>query len=435
MKFRLLAVALLILGGLAGYFVYPKWGIWEKLNVPFRLGLDLKGGIHLTYKADMSKIPSDQKSSALEGLRDVIERRVNFFGVSEPVVRVERTGGEDHLSVQLAGIFDPAQAIKLIGETPYLEFQIRRPEVSDADAEKNPFAAFAPTELTGRYLQSARLEFAQAGGNAQVQITFNEEGSKIFARLTEQNINKPIAIFLDGVPISIPTVREKIDGGTAQITGNFTPEEARILSQRLNSGALPVPIELISQRTEEPARGADSLKKSFFSGLLGFLLVVIFMLTWYRLPGFIAIVALLIYVSLSLTVFKLIPVTFSTAGIAGFILSIGMAVDANILIFERMKEELRRGKTLSTAIEEGFGRAWTSVRDSNISSLITAVILWYFGSDAVKGFALTLGLGIGVSMFSAIVVTRTFLRALHSRRHAPGRALKFLYGSGFGRIS
>ncbi|MEK7151004.1 MAG: protein translocase subunit SecD [Patescibacteria group bacterium] len=434
MKFRLLALALLILGCLAGYFVYPKWGIWEKLNVPFRLGLDLKGGIHLTYKADMSKIPDDQKSSALEGLRDVIERRVNFFGVSEPIVRVERTLGEEHLSVQLAGIFDPAQAIRLIGETPYLEFQTRRPEISDEEAQQNPLAAFAPTELTGRYLKSARFEFAQTGGTAEVQIIFNDEGSKIFANLTEANINKPIAIFLDGVPISIPIVREKIDGGTAQITGNFTPEEARLLSQRLNSGALPVPIELISQRTEEPARGADSLKKSFFSGLLGFLFVMIFMLSWYRLPGLIAIVALLIYVSLSLTIFKLIPVTFSTAGIAGFILSIGMAVDANILIFERMKEELRRGKTLGTSIEEGFKRAWTSVRDSNISSLITAVILWYFGSDAVKGFALTLGLGIGVSMFSAIVVTRTFLRALHSRNHAPGRVVKFLYGSGFGRI-
>ncbi len=435
MKFRLLALALLILGGLAGYFVYPKWGIWEKLNVPFRLGLDLKGGIHLTYKADMSKIRDDQKSSALEGLRDVIERRVNFFGVSEPIVRVERTLGEEHLSVQLAGIFNPADAIRLIGETPYLEFQTRRPEISDEEAQKNPLAAFAPTELTGRYLKSARFEFAQTGGTAEVQIIFNDEGSKIFANLTEANINKPIAIFLDGVPISIPIVREKIDGGTAQITGNFTPEEARLLSQRLNSGALPVPIELISQRTEEPARGADSLKKSFFSGLLGFLFVMVFMLSWYRLPGLIAVVSLLIYVSLSLSIFKLIPVTFSTAGIAGFILSIGMAVDANILIFERMKEELRRGKTLGTSIEEGFKRAWTSVRDSNISSLITAVILWYFGSDAVKGFALTLGLGIGVSMFSAIMVTRTFLRALHSRKHVPSRTLKFLYGSGIGRVS
>jgi protein-export membrane protein SecD len=435
MKFRLLAVGLILLGALAGYFVYPRWGIWNKLNIPFRLGLDLKGGINLTYKADLSKIPGDQKSSALEGLRDVIERRVNYFGVSEPIVRVERVIGEDRLDVQLAGIFDTSQAIRLIGETPYLEFRTERPGITDEELQRNPLAAFVPTELTGRYLESAQMAFGQTGGGAYIQIKFNDEGAKLFSKLTEANVNKPLAIFLDGVPISIPVVREKIESGSAQITGKFTPEEARLLAQRLNSGALPVPIELISQRTEEPARGADSLKRSFFAGLIGFLFVVAFMLLWYRLPGLIAVVALSIYVSLSLTIFKLIPVTFSTAGIAGFILSIGMAVDANILIFERLKEELRRGKTLAGAIEEGFLRAWTSVRDSNISSLITAIILWYFGSDAVKGFALTLGLGIGVSMFSAVVITRTFLRALHSRRQTPGRTLQFLYGSGFGRIS
>lgn len=430
LKVRIFAVLLIVLGAAVGYFVYPKWGIPGFLNVPFRLGLDLKGGIHLTYKADLSKIPDSQKASALEGLRDVIERRVNFFGVSEPLVRVERTIGEDRLNVQLAGVFDTAQAIKLIGETPYLEFRTRRTDISDAEAQQNPLLAFAPTELTGRYLQSAQLEFERTSGVAQVQIKFNDEGSKIFSKLTADNVGKPIAIFLDGVPISVPVVNERIDGGVAQITGNFTPEEARLLAQRLNSGALPVPIELISQSIEQPERGADSLRKSFFAGILGFLFVVVFMILWYRLPGVVAVIALSIYVALSLALFKIVPVTFSTAGIAGFILSIGMAVDANILIFERMKEELQRGKALGSAIEEGFLRAWTSVRDSNISSLITALILYYFGSDAVRGFALTLGLGIGVSMFSAIVVSRTFLRAVHPRGGSLGRLGKFLYGNG-----
>ncbi len=425
MKVRLLAAGLIILGAAAGYFVYPKWGIWAPLKVPFRLGLDLKGGIHLVYRADLSKIESADKAAALEGLRDIIERRVNFFGVSEPVVRIERTTSEDHLAVDLAGVFDTKDAIRLIGETPYLEFRTEGPpEIMGSTT----VPTFVPSVLTGRYLQRALLQFAPTTGEAYIELTFDSDGAKIFENLTDQNIEKRIAIYLDGAPISVPVVRQKITGGTAQITGQFTPEEARLLAQRLNSGALPVPIELISQQKIEPSQGEESLKKSFFAGLMGFLFVVIFMLVWYRLPGLLSIIALVVYVALTLAIFKLIPVTFTTAGIAGFILSIGMAVDANILIFERMKEELRRGKILSTAIEEGFLRAWTSIRDSNASSLITALILWYFGAEQVKGFALTLGLGVAVSMFSAITITRTFLRAFHSRGRREGG---FLYSSGF----
>ena len=426
MKIRILAIVIILLGALAGYFVYPKWGIWERINIPFRLGLDLKGGIHLVYKADLSKIGDVEKAQALEGLRDVIERRVNFFGVSEPVVRVERTLGEDRLDVQLAGIFDTKEAIKLIGETPFLEFR-REQEVAPIGTSTEPQIIFVPTELNGRYLASAQIQFEPTTNQPYVEIVFNDEGAKLFEQLTEQNVDKRIAVYLDGAPISIPVVREKISGGQAQITGQFEPEEARLLAQRLNSGALPVPIELISQELIEPARGAESLKKSFFAGAMGLLFVALFMILWYRLPGLIAVIALSIYVALSLSIFKIIPVTFTTAGIAGFILSIGMAVDANVLIFERMKEELRRGKTLHGAIEEGFSRAWTSIRDSNASSLITALILWYFGSDAVKGFALTLGLGVAVSMFSAIIVTRTFLRAFHGKTRTQAG---FFYGSG-----
>ncbi len=433
MRIRLLALGILLLGVVAGYFVYPYWGVPQWLNIPFRLGLDLKGGIHLVYKADLSSIPSAQKSDALEGLRDVIERRVNFFGVSEPIVRVERSLGEDHLLVELAGVFSAPEAIRLIGETPYLEFRKENKNIATSTLEQNPFAAYEPTGLTGRFLRSASMQFGPTTGEPYIEIVFNDEGARLFEELTAQNIGKPIAIFLDGAPISIPVVQDKITGGKAQITGRFAPEEAKLLAQRLNSGALPVPIELISQNSVEPTRGEEALKKSFFAAILGFLFVIGFMLVWYRLPGFIAVVALLIYIALALSIFKLVPVTFTTAGIAGFVLSIGMAVDANILIFERLKEELRRGRTLGMAIEEGFLRAWTSVRDSNVSSLITALILWYFGTEQVKGFALTLGLGIAVSMFSAIYVTRTFLRALHTRRQHAAMGVSFLYGSGFWR--
>ncbi|MEK7643625.1 MAG: protein translocase subunit SecD [Patescibacteria group bacterium] len=425
MKIRLAALGLVVLGLAAGYFVYPKWGAPEWFNVPFRLGLDLKGGVHLTYRADLSKIEDSKRAEALEGLRDVVERRVNFFGVAEPLVRVERTREEDRLQVQLAGVFDAKEAIALIGETPYVEFRTAQELKLGTSTEAQ--VVYVPTELTGRFVERAALQFDPTAGPF-VELIFNSEGARLFEELTAQNVGKSIAIYLDGAPISIPVVQEKISGGKARITGRFTTEEARTLVQRLNSGALPVPIELISQQTVEPAHGEASLRQSFFAAVVGLLFVIGFMIAWYRLPGLVAVLALGVYTAISLSVFKLIPVTFSTAGIAGFVLSIGMAVDANILIFERMKEELRKGKTLGAAIEEGFERAWTSIRDSNASSLITAVILWYFGSDAVKGFALTLGLGVAISMFSAITVTRTFLRAFHSRKQGAGG---FFYASGF----
>jgi len=432
MKIRLIATGVLIVGLAAAYFAYPVFGMpgfLSRLDLPYRLGLDLQGGIHLVYRADLSNVSDDQQADALEGLRDVIERRVNFFGVSEPQVRTQRTLGEDHISVKLAGVFDAEGAIALIGETPFLEFHVERNDVSTSTITENPLALYTPSELNGQYLRNARMDFDEFG-KPYVYLVFNDEGAAIFERLTEENIGKTIAIYLDGLPISIPTVQQKISGGTAQITGQFAPEEARLLAQRLNSGALRAPIELIAQERVEASHGTESLEKSFFAGLIGFGFIMIFMLAWYRLPGLVAIVALLLYVALSLAIFKLIPVTFTTAGIAGFILSLGMAVDANILIFERMKEELKKGKSLSRSIEEGFFRAWSAIRDSNISSILTALILWYFGTDAVKGFALTLGIGIVVSMLSAIVITRTFLRAIHSRKHTGEGKIPFLYQMG-----
>jgi preprotein translocase subunit SecD len=269
------------------------------------------------------------------------------------------------------------------------------------------------TGLTGKQLKRASVDFNNPTSSPQIALEFNDEGKKLFATMTGANVGKPIAIFLDGEPISVPTVQQPILDGSAIITGDFTLKEAKLLAQRLTTGALPVPITLLSQQTIGPSLGEESLRKSLSAGLFGFLLVALFMIFFYRLPGLLAIIALIIYTSLSLAIFKGWPsFTLSLAGIAGFILSIGMAVDANILIFERMKEELRSGKKLDTAVAEGFRRAWTSIRDSNVSSLITCVVLFSFSASLIKGFALTLAIGILVSMFSAIVITRVFLKTV-----------------------
>lgn len=397
----------------------------SKIHVPYRLGLDIQGGTHLVYRADVKNIPSADQAGSLDAVRDVIERRVNLFGVSEPLVQVEKSGGEWRLIVELAGVQDINTAIKMIGETPFLEFREERPEVElkailDDIKNKGPRMGedpyFLPTKLTGQYLKSAVVQFDQTTGQATVGLEFNDEGSKIFAQLTKKNKGKRIGIYLDGAPISAPVVNEEITGGKAQITGNFTAQEAKELVGRMNAGALPVPIVLISQQTIGASLGAESLHKSVLAGAIGFLILAIFMILWYRLPGVLAVLALLFYVAILLALFKLIPVTLTIAGIAGVILSIGMAVDANVLIFERLKEELQNGKRLEDAIDEGFGRAWTSIRDSNVSSLLTALILYWLGTSVVKGFALTLGIGIAVSMFSAISVTRMLLRVTINQR-------------------
>lgn len=434
MRIRLYALSILIIGVLAG--IYDGG---EHLNLPgsvkswvrpFRLGLDLQGGTHLVYRADLSTLSGD-KSEAMAGLRDVIERRVNLFGVAEPIVQTESTAGEERLIVELAGVFDINQAIKLIGETPFLEFRElkRGPDGQPLSTSTISMLDFETTNLNGQYVKRATMIFDPNTNQPQVSLEFNDEGAKIFEELTERNIGQPIAIFLDGSPISAPTVREKITGGQAQITGNFTADEAKQLVRRFNAGALPLPITLISQQSVEASLGKDALKRSLDAGIYGTIAVMLFMVFWYRLPGFIAVLALTaVYSSLTLFLFKLIPVTLSSAGIAGFILSIGMAVDANILIFERMKEELKAGRSLDTAMSEGFKRAWTSIRDSNVSSLITSVILYWFGTSLVKGFALTLGLGILVSMFSAITASRFFLYSLPHK--SAGRITRFLFGSG-----
>ncbi len=506
-----------------------------------RLGLDLQGGSALVYEADTTNIESADQASALESARDVIESRVNAFGVSEPVVQTSRAGNDWRIIVELAGIKDINQAIKLIGDTPILEFKEpaevkplsaeEEKQQSELDAaaktkaedilkkaldEKQVFSELAnqysqdpgnvdattnqkkggdlgfaqkgdfvkefeevlfgdlkngqvfpklvkttygyhiikkieerkvtennqeilevhgahilistpsaqpqvnykDTGLSGKQLKRAGVSFNQSTGKPEVTLSFNSDGAKLFAEITKRNVGKNVAIFLDGQILSNPVVNQEITGGEAVISGDFTLKEAKDLAKRLNAGALPVPVNLISQQTVGATLGEDSVARSIFAGLLGVLVVAVFMIIFYRLPGFVATLALILYTLIVLAIFKLWPVTLTLAGIAGFILSIGIALDANILIFERTKEELGANRPLDTAIEEGFKRAWLSIRDSNVSSIITSLILIWFGSSIVKGFAITLLIGIVVSLFSAITVTRTLLRLITSLKFA-----------------
>lgn len=425
---------IIVLAIVFGLFVYSPSFLPQFFSKPFRLGLDLLGGSHLVYEANLDQVQELDRVSAMDGLRDVIERRINLFGVSEPLVAVNKAGNSWRLVVELAGVKDVNQAIKMIGQTPLLEFKEERPE---ADSKKivdslqgqpadlkvlDPY--FTLTPLNGRYLKKSALNFDSRTGRPEVLLEFDDTGKQLFAEITKKNIGKKLAIYLDGYPISAPVVQQEITAGNASITGNFSVAEGKQLVERLNSGALPVPISLLSQQNVGASLGQEYLIKSLMAGFVGFAVVALFMILWYRLAGFVAVGALGLYAILVLTIFKLIPVTLTLAGIAGFVLSVGMAVDANILIFERMKEELRSGKMFSLALSEGFARAWTSIRDSNVSSLITCIILYWFGSSVVRGFALTLAIGILISMFSAITLTRTFLRAFTNTRFA---RIKFLW--------
>ena len=403
-------------------------------NIPFRLGLDLQGGTHLVYEADLSQIEKQEYSSAMQGLRDIIERRVNLFGVTEPVVQTQETSSHYRLVVELAGIKDPAQAIQMIGQTPFLEFREQKTEeeteqilVQRKELEGKTFEEmqeienwqiglqdpyFNSTSLTGQYLKKAELGFNENTGSPLISLQFNDEGAKIFEDLTSKNVGKILAIYIDGVPISTPVVQEKISGGKAQITGSFTIDEAKELVRNLNAGALPVPIKLISQQSVGPILGKISLEQSLKAGILGFLAILLFMIIFYRIPGFFASLVLSIFVFIVLAIFKLIPVTLTLAGIAGFILSMGMAVDANILIFSRMREELQEGKGFLISLQEGTRRAWPSIRDGNFTTILVALILFIFGSGFIKGFSLTLIVGNLVGMFSAIFITNNFLKCL-----------------------
>ncbi|HEY4488576.1 MAG TPA: protein translocase subunit SecD, partial [Candidatus Paceibacterota bacterium] len=334
--------------------------------------------------------------------------------------------------VELPGVTDTQRAIELIGETPVLEFRMLKEGADTSQLSTSTVdELFEPAAITGKHLANTQLQFQTGTGYANepvVVLNFNAEGKDIFARLTSENVGRLFGIFLDGVPISIPVIREAIPDGTAVISGGFQAEEARELARNLNYGALPVPIELLSTQTVAGTLGAKAVQDGLRAGLWGIGLVALFMVLWYRLPGVIAVVALSLYIVLVLSIFKLLGVTLTAAGIAAFILSIGMAVDANVLIFERMKEELRSGKSVSDGIREGFARAWLSIRDSNISSMITALILFWLGTSLVKGFALVFGIGVAVSMFTAIIVSRSLLISVGVT--AKDGIARFLFSSG-----
>ncbi|MFA5987152.1 MAG: protein translocase subunit SecD [Candidatus Paceibacterota bacterium] len=454
-KTRLLALFFIVLAVAIGYFDYVSQtsAVSWMSKFPFKLGLDLNGGTHLVYKADISAITKGSVKDSMSALREVIERRINIFGVSEPIVQVEEalalTGAEERLIVELPGITNVGDAVAMIGATPVLEFKTER-AIADRDRILAPIGGMAGyqkggfnpslikedpfyvnTELSGRFLKKATLDFggSQVGSlSPSVALEFNTEGGQLFEQITKDNVGKTVAIYLDGVAISTPVVREAIPNGKAVISGNFTPEEAKILVGRLNAGALPIPISLLSTQTIGPSLGQEAINKSIAAAIYSFLAIIIFLIIWYRLPGFLASISLTFYVVLMLALFKLIPVTLTSAGLAGFILSIGMAVDANILIFSRIREELVSGSGLENAIRSGSARAWTSIRDSNLSSIITAIILFWMGTSLVKGFALVFGLGVLVSMFSGITVTNTLLVAL-GFKEARG-FVKFLFGIG-----
>lgn len=398
-------IAILVVTLVAAFFIYPSW--IGATTLPWRLGLDIVGGARLVYDVDLSKVAASDERSVTDGLRDIMERRVNAFGVSESIVTTSRSGDAFRLFVELPGIQNADEAIHQIGRTALLDFR-EVIEVPRAGTTTEASFSFLSTELTGRYLQSAKVvtdQFSQP----QVSLDFNDEGGKLFETITERNIGKQLAIFVDNEIISSPVVREKISGGSAVISG-LTIEEARNLSNLLNAGALPAPVTLVSQHTIGATLGGAFLRDAIVAGVLGTGMIILFMIIYYRFFGVFASCALLIYIVLTLTLFKLFGVTMTLAGIAGFILSIGMAVDANILIFERTREELQRGVMRTSAIEEGFRRAWPSIRDSNVSTIITTLVLFFFTTGFVKGFALTLLIGVLMSMFSAITVTRTLMR-------------------------
>ncbi|MBP7061128.1 MAG: protein translocase subunit SecD [Candidatus Moranbacteria bacterium] len=519
-------------------FIPPVFNVLNGLEV--NKGLDLQGGIHLEYKADVSQIESEKVSDALTAAEAVIERRVNAFGVGEPLVQLSRSGAEQRIIVELPGIKDIEQAKKMIKETPFLEFressdgaisteeQTQLDQLNDASRGKAesilkralegeefatlatqfsqdpgskdqggdldfvksgaflpefdkvlfdpsfqsgtvypelvetqfgwhiikkieergegderevrgahvlfrqytpndfPKLAFKATGLSGKNLKNAYVDYQSQGiGSPQIALQFDDEGTQLFAEITKRNIGKPVAIFLDDEIISQPTVQNEIIAGEAVITGDFTMQEANDLVKRLNEGALPVPITLVGQQSVDASLGEVALKQSLFAGLVGLAAVAVFMIFYYRLLGVVAVFALLLYTAMLLTLFKLsvftpFAITVTLSGIAGFILSIGIAVDANVLIFERTREELSYGKGVIRSIKEGYRRAWPSIRDGHVSTLITTVVLIGLGTGFVKGFALILALGVLLSLFTAVVlvrITTTFLAGDWMERH------------------
>lgn len=414
----LLLSAIFVLFALSILIVIPKSPLaGEKIKA--RLGLDLQGGTELIYQANLSE--SSNKVNDLENLKSVFRSRIDDLGVAEPTIQ---NVGLDRIMIELPGVSDINQAIETIGQTYELVFMVESTAEDGGVQLKDYYEDYTlpnywkKSDLTGRNIIPSKTDVTFDSSTSSLQsdpvvsITFDNAGKDKFALLTKENLSKQIAITLDNKIVTAPRVETEISDGKAIITGSKDIEEAQKLAKRLKEGALPIEAKLVGQRNIGASLGSDSLKKSIIAAIVGFFALAVFMIIYYRICGLLATIALIIYATISMAIFKLVPVTLSLAGIAGFILSVGMALDANVLIFERLKEELRSGKDPHLAVKDGFTRAWPSIRDSNLSSIITCIILYYFGSGPVRGFAFTLAIGIIVSMFTAITATRTFILAL-----------------------
>ncbi|MFZ5437899.1 MAG: protein translocase subunit SecD [Patescibacteria group bacterium] len=392
-------------------------------DLPLKKGLDLQGGMQVILKADMTGIVEEDRADALVSAQEIIRRRVDLYGVSEPVIQTAKSGDEYRLIIELPGVKDPQEALNLVGTTAQLDFRLETTadlpaeivEASETALQNN--IVFMPTELTGKELKKASPQFDPQTGEPVIALQFDERGTEIFADLTTNNVGKMIGIFIDGLPIVAPVVSTPIIDGQAMMTGNYSIEEAKQLAIQLNAGALPVPIEILEQRTIGANLGEESIKQSVFAGLVGLSLVVVFMTLNYGYHGIIAALALVIYSILTVALYKVLGVVLTLPGIAGLLLSIGMAVDANILIFERFKEEHRLGHSYLNSLELGFGRAWESIKDANLATIITSLVLinpfnfeFLNRSGLVRGFGVTLLLGVLLSLFTGVVVSRTLLR-------------------------
>lgn len=398
-------------------------GMQVKKEFKTKLGLDLKGGSHLVFNVDTKGIKTEDMKDALASARDIIEKRVNYFGVSEPLVQNVKSGNQERITVDLPGLENVSQAVTLIGQTAQLRFIEEGPiDPKIASTASLLERLNKDTGMNGKHIKKAAVVFNQENGKPEVSLSFTAEGAKMFEDITGRNVGKPVGIFLDYMPISAPTVQQKIIDGSAVITGSFTTDEAKKLAISINSGALPLPIKLIEQRNIGPSLGAEDVKKSVVAGAVGLLMVCVFMIGYYGKLGVISTVALALYGMLSFAMFRAIPVVLTLPGIAGFILSIGMAVDSNILIFERIKEEQRKGRDFKTAIRLGFGRALDAIKDANITTMLVAFILfnplnWDFLPQfgMVRGFALTLGIGVATSLFTGVVITRRLIQTFYRK--------------------
>lgn len=389
----------------------------------FKQGLDIQGGMQVVLEADMSNIDSADRVDALASAKEIISRRVDLYGISEPVVQTSVANESYRINVELPGLSNSGDALALVGQTAQLDFGLF--ETADPESLEATQAGVrvVPTGLTGKMLKRSAVQFDQQTGEPLVSLQFDAEGTKLFGEITSANVGQPMGIFIDGSMIMAPVIQVPILTGEATITGGFTIEEAEQLSVQLNAGALPVPISVLELRTLGASLGDESVKQSIQAGVVGIGLVMVFMILYYGAQGVVASVALIIYAVVTLALYKVIGITLTLPGIAGLLLSIGMAVDANILIFERMKEELRKGKPFVVAMENGFGKAWDSIKDANIITIFTALVLinpmdfsFLNRSGLVRGFGITLLIGVILGLFTGVLVTRTLMRLFITER-------------------